>query len=368
MTKILVIEDEPDVREIILDILHEEEYGVTGAENGRIGIQLAIENLPDLIICDIMMPDLDGYDVLKQLRENTVTSTIPFIFLTAKATRSHVRQGMNLGADDYLTKPFTRHELLSTISSRIQKQAIVEQKTQEKLDELRGNITLSLPHQLRTPLNGILGLSQLLIEDFQDMDVKEVRESLVDINTSAKRLYKLVSNFLLYADLEILDHEPGKLKSLLKGTVNHPTSVIQNTVQKLLESYPDREADLTLHLNHYHPISISEEIFQKILQELLDNALKFSQVGTPIQMSSQAVPSGYDLEILDRGEGMTNEQLTHLGIDQQFNRSRYEQQGLGLGLMIVKRLVELQGGELSIKSILKQGTIVQIYIPFVSSS
>jgi K+-sensing histidine kinase KdpD len=363
MTKILVIEDELDVREIILDILYEEGYIAQGAENGEVGLRLALETIPDLIICDVMMPKMDGYEVLKKTRENSKTATIPFVFITAKATRDDLRLGMNLGADDYLTKPFRRDELLKTISTRMKKQAIVEQKTQEKLEELRGNITLSLPHQLRTPLNGIMGLSQLLIEDFQEMEADEIQESLVDINNSAERLYKLVSNFLLYADLEILEHYPERIQSFLKGSITNQTAIVQDVIRKLLEAYPERTADIILKIDNYNTMHLSEKIFRKIVEELLENALKFSNVGTPIEIETYKYQQSYHLEMIDKGQGMTAEKIANLGIYQKFDRSRYEQQGLGLGLVIVQRLIKLQGGEFKINSIPKQGTVIQLSFP-----
>ena len=128
MKKILVIEDEEIIRENILKLLKAEGFDVTGAENGAQGLNAAVSNLPDVIICDVMMPELDGYGVLMALRSNPVTATVPFVFLTAKAERSEVRQGMELGADDYLTKPFTKAELVGAISSRLKKQeAVAEQ-------------------------------------------------------------------------------------------------------------------------------------------------------------------------------------------------------------------------------------------------
>lgn len=123
MTKILVIEDEKSVRENILDLLEAENFDTIAAANGRIGVELALSEVPDLILCDLMMPEIDGYGVLIALREESVTANIPFIFLTARAARADFRQGMELGADDYLTKPFTRDELLSAIASRLIKQA-----------------------------------------------------------------------------------------------------------------------------------------------------------------------------------------------------------------------------------------------------
>ncbi|MCC5598656.1 EAL domain-containing response regulator [Nostoc favosum] len=121
MPKILIIEDEEAVRENILDLLEAEDFETIAAANGRIGVHLAISEVPDLILCDLMMPQLDGYGVLTALRQDPSTATIPFIFLTAKSAKSDFRQGMNMGADDYITKPFTRAELLSAIMNRLEK-------------------------------------------------------------------------------------------------------------------------------------------------------------------------------------------------------------------------------------------------------
>ncbi|MEA5582795.1 EAL domain-containing response regulator [Nodularia harveyana UHCC-0300] len=126
MTQILVIEDEEAVRENLLDLLEAENFETITAENGTIGISLATSVIPDLILCDMMMPEIDGYGVLKALRQQPLTATIPFIFLTAKSAHADFRQGMNMGADDYLTKPFTRSELLSAIMNRLERQAMLK--------------------------------------------------------------------------------------------------------------------------------------------------------------------------------------------------------------------------------------------------
>ena len=133
MIKILVIEDELPVRANISELLEAEEYDVLVAENGRRGVESAQEQLPDLIICDMMMPELDGRDVLSTLRKNPQTSGIPFIFLTARADRNDIRLGMQMGADDYLTKPFSRKELLGTIETRLTKYAAISQRYDQRL-------------------------------------------------------------------------------------------------------------------------------------------------------------------------------------------------------------------------------------------
>jgi two-component system, OmpR family, alkaline phosphatase synthesis response regulator PhoP len=126
MKTILVIEDEQTVRESILDLLEAEGFQGIGGENGNVGVQLAQEHQPDLILCDVTMPDLDGFSVLSQLRKSPNTAGIPFIFLTARGTKADQRQGMELGADDYLTKPCTATDLLGAVSGRLAKYAALE--------------------------------------------------------------------------------------------------------------------------------------------------------------------------------------------------------------------------------------------------
>ncbi len=149
MKKILLIEDNNDVRENTAEILKLAQYNVVTAKNGKEGVELAQKDKPDLIICDIMMPVLDGHGVLHMLSKNEETASIPFIFLTAKAERSDFRKGMEMGADDYLTKPFDDVELMNAIESRLRKNAILKkeftksiQGINEFISEARGTDSL----------------------------------------------------------------------------------------------------------------------------------------------------------------------------------------------------------------------------------
>jgi CRP-like cAMP-binding protein len=134
--KVLIIEDNNDIRDNIIEILELANYQVQGAKNGKEGVDLATKNIPDIILCDIMMPELDGYGVLYMLNKNPETSNIPFIFLTAKAERVDLRKGMEMGADDYLTKPFDDMELLNAIESRLKKKEIQLAFYSKSLDRL----------------------------------------------------------------------------------------------------------------------------------------------------------------------------------------------------------------------------------------
>ncbi len=361
MPKILVIEDEEMIRENLIELLEAEEFEPIGAGNGKAGIELAKAHLPDLIICDVMMPELDGFSVLNSLRSCQETATIPFIFLTAKADKISRRQGMSLGADDYVTKPFTTVELLEAIAIRLTKTAALQKQTQKNLDELRSNITLSLPHELRTPLNGILGFSELLCDEWETLERQEIREMAEGINKSAERLFRLIQNFLLYAELELIASDAERIKFLQRGQVGSAASVIQE-VSLIQAQRVGRKADLQLELQD-SSVQITKIRLEKIVEELIDNAFKYSPLGTPIRVVAAPVKQTFTLSITNQGRGMTAAQIVKVGAYMQFERKLYEQQGSGLGLIITKRLTQLLGGEFTINSTPEKQTTVRVTLP-----
>lgn len=152
MKKILVIEDEPEMRRNLTTILRLEKFHALAAENGRAGVDLAKKERPDLILCDVMMPELDGYGALTALRADPNTVTIPFIFLTAKGEKPDIRAGMNLGADDYLTKPVAKSDLLTCIRARL------ERREQQATPEFKPNFDSP------KPLEEALGLTPRVAE------------------------------------------------------------------------------------------------------------------------------------------------------------------------------------------------------------
>lgn len=200
MKRILVIEDETQVRENIQQILEFSDFEVISAAEGNSGLKLAKAHTPDLIICDIMMPGMDGYGVLKALRQEPTTETIPVIFLTAKADRADLRQGMELGADDYLTKPFENSELLRAVKSRLERQSVLQQHTidisqqaqqlkqdlltqqqsteeHQKLADIRGEMLGKVIHDLREPLSNI----NMIIHMLKNADSDQERDRYLNV-------------------------------------------------------------------------------------------------------------------------------------------------------------------------------------------
>ncbi|OLP16716.1 response regulator [Leptolyngbya sp. 'hensonii'] len=197
MKKILVIEDEWPVRTNIIDLLQLEGFEVISASHGQAGIQLAQEQLPDLIICDVMMPKMDGFEVLKTLSQNPSTAAIPLVFLTAKAERKDFRQGMELGAYDYLTKPFTRAELLGAVQAQLKRQEVITRLYAAECEQ-----TEMLANQVRD-LQQFNDAQDLLLNNL----IQELREPLSNINMAMTMLRQATSEEQRDRYLKVLQEE-----------------------------------------------------------------------------------------------------------------------------------------------------------------
>ncbi|MGG6268969.1 response regulator [Leptolyngbya sp. AN10] len=233
MNTILVIEDEAQIRENIAEILAFTGFEVITAENGATGLELAKSRHPDLIICDIMMPTLDGYQVLDALRQNARTATIPLIFLTAKVDRGDQRHGMNLGADDYLTKPFEPEELLLAIESRLNRRTALNQyiaREQQKVRKLR----YSLQHNQQK-----LQVSQKQEEikaDLLQRLIQDLREPVSNLNLATQMLENATSQEARDRYLKILKTECDRQTQLLHEFEQLQALLTPETT-KLLQHY-----------------------------------------------------------------------------------------------------------------------------------
>lgn len=359
--KILVIEDDDLVRDGVVELLSEEGFQMFNADNGLDGLRLAQKVLPDLIICDIMMPGLNGYQVLDALQQDQETALIPFIFLTAKSDRSDFRLSMQLGADDFITKPFRSEELKHAVMTRLSKVIKQEIKSQEKLERFKFNIASFLPHEMRTPLNGILASTQMLLEYKETMDAAEIQQLLENIFNAAKRLNHTIENYLYYSELTLLRADNKRLIYFIKNEYcNDPATEIAEVAKTIAKNY-NRTEDLYLSL-HSIPIKICKEHFNKILYELFDNAFKFSFKGNKVITKSSITNDSYIIDIIDNGIGIAPSYLKKISAFEQFDRNIYEQQGSGLGFIISKYLIEIYKGNLKVES--EQNNFTKITISF----
>jgi len=361
MKRILIIEDEPEMRRNLATILRLEHFEPVAAENGRVGIELARRERPDLILCDVMMPELDGYEVLQALRSDPATVTTPFIFLTARGEKPDIRAGMNLGADDYLAKPFTAAQLYSAVEARLKKNQALRENAERKLADLRTNLSLALPHEMITPLNGIFGLAQILSTDAESLTPAEVAEYGSNILESAERLHRTVQNFLLYGQLEMQASDPSSIATMRSKQSDGLRAIIECRARHHAARFA-RPSDLQLEVVD-GSVAVAQALFTKLLDELVENAFKFSAAGRPVRVAGALADGHYTLTVTDQGAGMDPAQVAQIGAYTQFNRKEKEQQGTGLGLTLARRITELHGGQFTLQSQRGTGTAVSVQLP-----
>ena len=340
MASILVIEDDRASRENLLELLDMEGFDVIGAENGVVGIRLAREHLPKLIICDIMMPDLDGYGVLKALRCDSMTATIPFIFLTGKSDRHSIRQGMQLGADDYIFKPYDTHELLAAINTRFVKQGELESQRLRmqawKLVEVqeieRNRIARELYDEVSQPLTGL----RFLLDMVGQVPPETAAIKLVEVQTLADDLMQRVA---------MLSHRLRPVMLDYLGLI--PT---------LLWYFEQYSAQSQVHVTFKHADVETrmqpelETAIYRIVQEALNNIAQHAGV-SDAYILLQASKNTLYLVIEDGGIGFAVDSVMNSGV------------AIGLSEMFERaRALE---GQLAIESRLGLGTRITATLPLV---
>ena len=364
MTKVLVIEDEKAIRESIIDTLEFNDYEVFDYNNGKAGVEGAIKIKPDLILCDVMMPELDGYSVLLELSQIPETARIPFIFLSAKVTKEDVRKGMSLGADDYLTKPFTASDLMDAVQSRFERHARLEKYNLQHMEHMRQYINLTLPHELRTPLTGALTHMDLAAYYTEMGNIEKATDVLARGRKALKRLADLIEKFVAHSQLSLISNNSDVLDQI--GQYSDMINIDEHIIG-IMEEWALQYArldDLKLQLESAH-VNIFHDHVTRLFSVLADNAFKFSSEGSPVYITGTVQDNLYEVVISDQGRGMSEEQIMNIGLNKQFEREKYEQQGVGLGLLIAHQIVEIYDGSLHIESILGEKTTITVRLPLV---
>lgn len=360
--KILIIEDTAEVRENIAEILETEGFDAIKAENGEIGITLATKTQPDLILCDIMMPGKDGYEVLEEIRKIVATSTTPFIFLTAKNTREDLRRGMALGADDYISKPFTIDELVGSVNTRLRKAEEFRSQSEQKLNELTRNIGIPIATVINEPLKAIIGFSHMVMTEYPNMEKPEIAELMSLVYKAGMKLNKIVRKTMLYYQLEALAYRPEEIEKLRNKGCANPREILTIAASNIATAC-NRTEDLYILADAVANLTIPCEHLTNLIEELTENSLLYSPRRSHVKISAGLDKSAYIVTISDEGIGMTQEQIASIGAFTRFNIDYNKQDGVGLGLTLVRKILSIYGGEIQINSSPGIGTTSKIILP-----
>lgn len=382
---ILVVDDQPNNLKVISGVLSND-YNLSIADSGESALKL-LENLsPDLILLDIMMPGIDGYEVCKQIKNSDRLKDIPIIFLTAKNNTEDIVKGFDSGAVDFITKPFHPREVKSRIHTHlslshlrkrlqninIELEQMVKERTEallieknraEESSRVKSYFLSLMSHELKTPMNGILGFSRILAEELKDSNLGEFAQK---IYLSSQRLHHTLDSILNLANLESSKIKPNyTFFNLIEKTKNIIKSIETRAITRGIEITFNSSFD---ELNIYSDELMIELIFFSVL----DNAIKFTnQKQIIIEISVETKNRSYIIiKIIDFGPGIPPEKQTVIfeefrQVDEGFNRA-YE--GTGLGLALVRRYLKLLNGEIELKSKLGEGTTIVIRLPFNTES
>jgi CheY-like chemotaxis protein len=355
MKTILVIDDEEPILDTYAMALVEQGHHAITAGSGHEGLELARRHLPDLILCDINMPGMDGRAVLRAVREDPDLAAKQFVFMTGNTLDVTPRSGMELGADDFLVKPFTLQDLARCVSARLER-AHVHWRVEDRIvSGLRASLHSILPHEFFTPLNGILGLTEVLRGDIESLRPEEVQELLAAIEDSGWRLHRSLRNYLLLLDLQrtgdALESADATAAALAGAAL---ASAVRSGADAAARRH-HRANDVRCSVEEEETIAGTASDVALIVEELVDNACAFSRQGTTIEVSLRATG---ELTVQDRGRGMTRAQIAQIGAFRQFERERIEQ--------LVQRLTRRCGATLQVES--ERGVGTRVRVSFVARS
>lgn len=368
---VLIVDDIPKNLQILSNILNTEGYQISFASNGLQALSVCEATKPDLILLDIMMPEMDGFEVCQRLKSNDTTKYIPIIFITGKAEMDDIVHGFKLGAVDYVTKPFNAIELISRVRNHIElklsRDVIVQYNHQLKStqDELKQTIASKdkffsiIAHDLRGPFSGFLGLSELLADEYEMLAKEEISQIATSMNKAAKRLFNFLENLLDWSRAQMgrMDYNPFVFE--LSDLVDRYIGLLQTTAAekniKLINEVPDQTS-----------VFADNNMLGTILRNLLSNAIKFTNNGGEVRVGIEGETEGlYKVSVTDNGIGMTQEALEKIfRIDTKFTTpGTNNETGTGLGLVLCKELVDMHGGKIEVFSEKKVGTKFVFTIP-----
>jgi two-component system, sensor histidine kinase and response regulator len=386
--QVLIVDDIPSNLNFLSEVLHEEGVGIMLATNGKDAIEIARQKRPDLILLDIAMPVMDGYEVCASLKEDPATCDIAVIYLTARTEPEDILKGFETGAADYILKPFNAAELiarvkthldlkekteaLKTVNAMLEEQ--VKQRTLEltasnenlteanfKLEKAYNELTTleqakdefirHINHELRTPLQGIHGFT-LILEDI--VTSPEQKEYIQAINSLVKRLVKLSEITLIITEIKANNHKIHLQTVSVKETVTLLLEQFRISANRI-EIISDDSVDLD--------IRADRQLLLLCLEQILDNALKYSSEDKKITIKTLRKENEVIIEIRDKGPGFSKNALEHLYEFFSADNLKYRSHGFGIGLATAKTILNTMNARLEINNLTDHGALVSISFP-----
>lgn len=389
LAKVLVVDDIQSNIDFVTDVLELENLNIIGASSGKSALEMAFGEQPDIILLDISMPDMDGYEVCEQLKSQPRTKDIPVIFLTARVQKEDIIKGFELGAVDYIIKPFNFNELISRVRTHIdlkqkteklqtlnlELESIVERRTEElrltnkelqlaneklthfneelsKLDKTKTEFVLHINHELRTPLNGIQGYTSILAEQLTN---QSQIESINNIKDLTNRLIKVSELSLLFTELKTIESKIERRPVDFNESLSHALDM-REIEKKEIEIEIENPFDTLYAL-------AEPKLLQSCLSIVIDNAIKYSPQKGKVLISIKRYHEYIDIIILDEGPGFSDKAKEELFSFFAADNLQQQSYGFGVGLATAKLILDLIKGSIDIDNRPGRGALVRLKIP-----
>lgn len=363
---ILIVDDIADNLNLLSDMLAQRGYNVQIALSGPEAFTSIEQKQPDLILLDIQMPDMDGYEVCRRLKANEETSDIPVIFLSALSETEDIVKGFEAGGVDYVSKPFKSREVVARVNSQLtlaqQRQQITalreqDRKQFEQLNQMRDRFLHATAHDLKNPLTGVLLYTQKM-RVMDASDIQELPDVAAGIEQNARKMQRLITDILDLAQIQIGEmlnlHEVNVIPLLVRALQDAEIHARNKQIELLLEAPQDRVI-----------LALDAHYFGRVLDNLVNNALKYTPENGQVVISLQESEDRVFISVEDNGIGIPAEDLPH--IFEEFYRVRTathkKQSGSGLGLSIVAAIVHQHSGEINAQSEEGRGSLFTITLP-----
>lgn len=354
--KILVVDDVSENLQVIGKILNEHNYDISFSQDGRHALTILDDIMPDLILLDVAMPIMDGFEVCRQIKQNKKYQLIPIIFLSAKTDEKKIVEGFSIGAADYITKPFKSSELLARVKTHIElkhSRDIILNNNQKliKLNQMKDKFFSIIAHDLKNPFTSLFLSSELLLRLLRDRNIEKAISRAITIKNTTRSANELLENLLTWSrnqlgdipfqpvDVSLYDMVESIIKSASTAIFNK-SLVVENSIEK----------NFTLIADNF--------LLETIIRNLVTNAIKFTHNHGKITIRAMQKKRSIEISVMDTGVGMSIdvlEKLFKVG-EKIHSKGTAEESGSGLGLFICKEFVEKHNGKIWVKSEKEKGS------------
>lgn len=357
---ILIVDDVLANLRLLDHILREKGYKVRPVPNGTLALQVAEKEKPDLVLLDIMMPDIDGFEVCRRFKENPKLSDIPIIFISALNDTKDIVKALTSGGADYITKPFKAEEVRVRVATHLN--IYFQQKELQKVNAQKDKFFSIIAHDLRGPFSSFLGVTQLLDEMLPELSRDEIRDFAVNMRSSATNLYSLLENLLQWAKNQqgLIPFTP--IKEVLLTLINE-------SILTFHEPAKNKGIEIVNNIDGKIEVFADKNMIQTVIRNLVSNAIKFTPKGGNITLSANAnSENGVEVSVKDSGIGMDEVMVNNIfRLDAKTNRPGTEgEMSTGIGLLLCKDFVETHGGEIRVESEVGKGSVFRFNIPLNS--